>query len=325
MMENKEWVIAPEMQPKISDYGYDLPRALSAVVGVRSIIPEDASTADALGTERMGHGVVIGRNGLVLTIGYLVTEAETVWLKSHDGRSVPGHVLAFDQETGFGLVQPLTKLDLPSLDFGCSARTQAGDRVVVAGAGGRAHAIAARIVSKQQFAGYWEYFLDEAIFTAPFHPNWGGTAMIGSEGELLGIGSLQLERSREGAKAEPINMIVPIDILKPVLDDLVKLGRANRPVRPWLGLYSTEIDDHIVVAGVAKRGPARRAELKTGDVVLAVGHHEVRELADFYRRIWSLGSAGVNVPLTIHREGDTFDVTIKSGERAQFLKQPNLH
>jgi S1-C subfamily serine protease len=324
-MENKEWVIAPEMQPKISDYGYDLARTLSAVVGVRSIIPVDASSADALGTERMGHGVVIGRNGLVLTIGYLVTEAETVWLKSHDGSSVPGHVLAFDQETGFGLVQPLAKLDLPSLEFGNSARTQAGDRVVVAGAGGRAHAVAARIVSKQQFAGYWEYFLDEAIFTAPFHPNWGGTAMIGSEGELLGIGSLQLERSRDGAKAEPINMIVPIDILKPVLDDLVKFGRANRPVRPWLGLYTPELDDHIVVARVAKRGPARRAELKTGDVVLAVGHHEVRELADFYRRIWSLGSAGVNVPLTIHREGDTFDVTIKSGERAQFLKQPNLH
>jgi S1-C subfamily serine protease len=324
-MENKEWVIAPEMQPKISDYGYDLARTLSAVVGVRSIIPEDASTADALGTERMGHGVVIGRNGLVLTIGYLVTEAETVWLKSHDGSSVPGHVLAFDQETGFGLVQPLAKLDLPSLEFGNSARTQAGDRVVVAGAGGRAHAVAARIVSKQQFAGYWEYFLDEAIFTAPFHPNWGGTAMIGSEGELLGIGSLQLERSRDGAKAEPINMIVPIDILKPVLDDLVKFGRANRPVRPWLGLYSTEIDQRIVVAGLAKRGPARRAELKTGDIILAVGGVEVSELGDFYRRIWSLGDAGVGVPLTVHRDGDTFDVTVKSGERNQFLKKPSVH
>lgn len=324
-MAGTEWVIAQELQPKVSDYGYDLHRALNSVVGVRALVPEDASTADALGTERMGHGVLIGERGLILTIGYLVTEANEVWLKLSDGRSVPGHVLAFDQETGFGLIQPLTKLGFPGLDFGVSAKTQAGDRVVVAGAGGRAHSVAARIISKQQFAGYWEYYLDEAIFTAPFHPNWGGTAMIGAQGELLGIGSLQLERAREGAKAEPINMIVPIDLLKPVLDDLVKTGHANRPVRPWLGLYSTEIDDHIVIAGVAKRGPARRAELKIGDIVLAVDNHEVRELADFYHRVWALGAAGVNVPLTIHREGDTFDVTIRSGERSQFLKQPNLH
>lgn len=324
-MAGTEWIIAPELQPKSADYGYDLNRALGSVVGVRALVPEDAATADALGTERMGHGVIIRENGLVLTIGYLVTEAETVWLKLSDGRSVSGHVLAFDQETGFGLVQPLTRLGLPFLELGESAGAQVGDRVVVAGAGGRTHSVAAKIAAKQSFAGYWEYYLNEAIFTAPSHPNWGGTALIGSQGELLGIGSLQLERTRDDAKAEPINMMVPIDVLKPVFDDLLKFGRTNRPVRPWLGIYSTEIDDHIVIAGVAKRGPARRAELKTGDVVLAVGNHEVRELADFYRRVWSLGSAGVNVPLTIHREGDTFDVTIRSGERSQFLKQPNLH
>jgi S1-C subfamily serine protease len=238
---------------------------------------------------------------------------------------VSGHVLAFDQETGFGLVQPLTRLGLPFLELGESAGAQVGDPVVVAGAGGRTHSVAAKIAAKQSFAGYWEYYLNEAIFTAPSHPNWGGTALIGSQGELLGIGSLQLDRMRDDAKAEPINMMVPIDVLKPVFDDLLKFGRTNRPVRPWLGIYSTEIDDHIVIAGVAKRGPARRAELKTGDVVLAVGDHELRELADFYSSVWSLGSAGVNVPLTIHREGDTFDVTIRSGERSQFLKQPNLH
>lgn len=324
-MAGTEWIIAPELQPKSADYVYDLNRALSSVVGVRALVPEDAATADALGTERMGHGVIIRENGLILTIGYLITEAETVWLKLSDGRSVSGHVLAFDQETGFGLVQPLTRLGLPFLELGESAGAQVGDPVVVAGAGGRTHSVAAKIAAKQSFAGYWEYYLNEAIFTAPSHPNWGGTALIGSQGELLGIGSLQLDRMRDDAKAEPINMMVPIDVLKPVFDDLLKFGRTNRPVRPWLGIYSTEIDDHIVIAGVAKRGPARRAELKTGDVVLAVGDHEVRELADFYRRVWSLGSAGVNVPLTIHREGDTFDVTIRSGERSQFLKQPNLH
>ena len=149
--------------------------------------------------------------------------------------------------------------------------------------------------------------------------------MIGAGGDLLGIGSLQLERTRDGGRAEPINMMVPIDILKPALNDLVKFGRLNRPARPWLGLYSTEIDQRIVVAGLAKRGPARRAELKTGDIILAVGGNEVGDLADFYRKIWSLGAAGVGVPLTIHRDGDTFDVTVKSGERSQFLKKPSVH
>jgi S1-C subfamily serine protease len=324
-MAEIEWIVKRELQPNPKDYGYDLDRALSAIVSLRSIIPVDASTAEALGTERAGNGVIIQENGLVLTIGYLVTEAETVWLKLSDGRSVSGHVLAFDQETGFGLVQPLTRLNLPALSFGDSAAANVGDKVVIAGGGGRAHSVAGHIVAMQQFAGYWEYFLDKAIFTAPFHPNWGGTALIGSQGELLGVGSLQLERTRDGGRVEPINMMVPIDILKPVFDDLVKFGRANRPVRPWLGLYSTELDNRIVIAGLAKRGPARRAELKIGDVVLAVAGKEIRDLANFYRQIWSLGPAGVNVPLTIHREGDTFDVTIKSGERAQYLKQPSMH
>jgi S1-C subfamily serine protease len=314
-----------ELQPNPQDYGFNLDRTLSSIVTLRSIIPADASTAEALGTERAGNGVIVRENGLVLTIGYLVTEAETVWLKLSDGRSVSGHVLAFDQETGFGLVQPLMRLDLPSLSFGNSSSAKVGDKVIIAGGGGRSHSIAGNIVAKQQFAGYWEYFLDEAIFTAPLHPNWGGTALIGSQGELLGIGSLQLERTRDGGRAEPINMIVPIDILKPVFEDLIKLGRTKRPARPWLGLYSTELDNHIVIAGVAKRGPAKRAELKIGDIVLAVAGKEVKDLAHFYHQIWSLGSAGVNVPLTIHREGDTFDVTIRSGERTQYLKQPSVH
>jgi S1-C subfamily serine protease len=320
-----EWTVAQEFQPKPADYGYDLARALNSVMGLRSIIPADAATAEVLGTERAGNGVVIRENGLVLTIGYLITEAETVWLTTHDGRKISGHVLAFDQETGFGLVQALASLDLPALSFDQSSTAKVGERVVVAGAGGRKHAVAARIVAKQEFAGYWEYYLDEAIFTFPFHPNWGGTALIGPGGDLLGIGSLQLERARESGRVEPINMMVPIDILKPVLNDLVKFGRVNRPARPWLGLYSTEIDRRIVIAGLAKRGPARRAELKTGDIILAVSGAEVNDLADFYRKIWALGAAGVDVPLTIHRDGDTFDVTVKSGERGQFLKKPSVH
>ncbi len=218
----------------------------------------DAFTAETLGTERAGNGVIIRGNGLVLTIGYLITEADTIWLTLNDGRSVPGHVLGYDQETGFGLVQALAKLDMPALEFGQSAAASIGERVVVGGAGGRQHSVAARIVAKQEFAGYWEYVLDEAIFTAPAHPNWGGTALIGPAGDLLGIGSLQLQQAAEKGPAQNINMIVPIDLLKPIFDDLLKFGRRNAPPRPWLGLYATEVENRLVIVGLADRGPAKK-------------------------------------------------------------------
>ena len=184
--------------------------------------------------------------------------------------------------------------------------------------------MAARIAAKQEFAGYWEYVLDEAIFTYPAHPNWGGTGLISPQGELIGIGSLQVERAREGEN-EHLNMIVPIDLLKPILDDLRKFGRVNRPMRPWLGLYSTEIEDRIVIVGIAPKGPAARAELKTGDVVLEVAGETVSTLAEFYRKVWSLGPAGVEVPLTLYRDGVTFEVGVNSSDRAKFLKAPRLH
>lgn len=318
-----EWKVPQAVQPRAEDYSYDLERALSSVVGLHSIVPQDAFTADTLGAERAGNGVLID-DGLVLTIGYLITEADTVWLHLGDGRVVQGHALGSDQETGFGLVQALGKIDLPSLETGSSKAAEVGERVVVGGAGGRTRSLAGRIAAKQEFAGYWEYVLDEAIFTYPAHPNWGGTALISGAGNLIGIGSLQLERAREG-KNEYLNMIVPIDLLSPVLDDLRKFGRVNRPVRPWLGLYSTEIEDKIVVVGIAPKGPAARAEIKTGDVVVAVKGDRVSTLARFYRKVWALGQAGVEIPLTLYREGVTFDVRVNSSDRAKFLKAPRLH
>jgi S1-C subfamily serine protease len=318
-----EWKVPPAAQPRPEDYGYDLERALAAVVGLHSIIPSDAFTADTLGIERAGNGVLID-DGLVLTIGYLITEAETVWLHYGEGRVAAGHALGFDQETGFGLVQALDRLDLPVLPVGSARNVEVGERVVVGGAGGRTRSVAARIAAKQEFAGYWEYVLDEAIFTHPAHPNWGGTALIAPSGELIGIGSLQVERAREG-RNEHLNMLVPIDLLKPILSDLRKFGRANKPVRPWLGLYSTEIEDKIVIVGIAPKGPAARAELKTGDVVLSVAGERVSSLASFYRKVWSLGDAGVEVPLTLYREGVTFDVAVNSSDRAKFLRTPRLH
>jgi S1-C subfamily serine protease len=318
-----EWRVPAAFQPRAQDFGFDLDRVLSAVVGLHSIVPPDAFSATTLGTERGGNGVLID-DGLVLTIGYLITEAETIWLHLGDGRVIEGHALGVDNETGFGLVQVLGHLDIEPLPLGSSNGAQVGDRVLVGGVGGRTRSLAGRISAKQEFAGYWEYALDEAIFTYPAHPNWGGTGLISSDGELLGIGSLQIERVTEG-RNEHLNMIVPIDLLKPILDDLRKFGRVNKPPRPWLGVLTTEIEDKVVVAGMSPRGPSARAELKIGDVIVAVSGERVATQREFYKRVWALGAAGVDVPLTLYREGDTFNVTLASTDRTRLHRKPKLH
>jgi S1-C subfamily serine protease len=322
------------VQPKPEDYEYELDEVLRAVVGIRALVPPDAFTAEILGTERVGHGVLVRDDGVVLTIGYLITEAETIWLSLSGGRTVPGHVLGYDQETGFGLVQALAHLDLPVLPLGRSSDAEVGMRVVVAGSGGRSRSVAARIIAKQEYAGYWEYLLDEAIYTAPAHPFWGGTALIGPAGDVLGIGSLQIQAvSTDPAmplphrqrQSDDANMIVPIDLLKPIFNDLATIGRPNRPARPWLGLYATEIGTSVALLGVAGRGPAHEADLREGDIVLAVAGRPVSSLAELFRRIWALGDAGVEVRLTINREGRTFEVGVPSTDRRRLLKGPVLH
>jgi S1-C subfamily serine protease len=313
------------VQPKPEDYDFELDQALSATVGIKSIVPEDAFTATTLGTERHGNGVLIRSDGLVLTIGYLVTEAETVWITHSGNRVVPGHALAYDQETGFGLVQALARLDLPALSLGSSSEAEVGDDVVIAGAGGRQHSLAARIIAKQEFAGYWEYVLDEAIFTSPAHPNWGGTALIDRAGDLIGIGSLQIQQASSNRRQADVNMVVPIDLLKPIMQDLLTIGRANRPPRPWLGVYATEVGNSVAVLGLATGGPAQEADVRAGDIVLRVADAPVKDLAGLFRRIWALGQAGVEVPLLINREGETFELNVKSADRRRFLKGPVLH
>jgi S1-C subfamily serine protease len=313
------------VQPKPEDFDFELDRALDSVLGLKAAIRADAFTAETLGSERAGHGVLIRSGGVVLTIGYLILEAETLWITIPGGRVVPGDVLAYDQETGFGLVQPLSRFDLLPLPLGNSSNAQVGERVVVSGAGGRQQAVAARIVAKHEFAGYWEYVLDEAIFTAPAHPFWGGTAVISRSGELLGIGSLLIQQTGQGGQRHDVNMIVPIDLLKPILDDLLTFGRPNRPARPWLGLFATEIGSSVVIAGLFGNGPARQAGLRPGDLVLGVGGAEVRTLAGFFRQVWALGPAGVEVPLQVSRKGRTFEARIRSADRRQFLKGPTVH
>jgi S1-C subfamily serine protease len=296
-------------------------RAAPAVVALRSSIPDDAFTADILGTVREGAGVVIGRDGLVLTIGYLITEAESVWLTTRDGRSVPAHALAYDQETGFGLVQALASLDVPPVALGSSAASKVGDAVaMVSGAG---QPVLAKIVAKQEFAGYWEYLLDEALFTSPAHPFWGGAALIGSEGQLLGIGSLRLEVSK-GREVEAINMAVPIDLLKPILSDLKSRGQLTKPPRPWLGAYAAENNGKVIVMNVAERAPAAQAGLQPGDVISEVRNEEVQGLADFYRKVWGSGPPGTELPVRIVRGGRETWLRIKSADRNSFLKKPLL-
>lgn len=323
-MMQGERKIPVQVQPKTADYSYDLDKAIGAVLSLSSRVPEDGFTAETLGTERAGNGVVIGEDGLVLTIGYLVTEAESVWLTTREGRSVPGHVLGFDAATGFGLVQALGDLGTPVLRLGRSASLKIGDRAVLAGGGGRSHSVAVEVIARQEFAGYWEYVLDEALFTAPSHPHWGGTALIGPKGDLLGIGSLQLQQGGQAA-GRAINMIVPIDLLPPILDDLRTRGRANRPPRPWLGLYATESEEGIVIMGLADGGPAETAGLQGGDVVAAVAGEPVSDLAAMFRSIWALGEAGARIPLTVKRDGRAVLLNVVSGDRDKFLRTPSVH
>ena len=324
-MKNQDWEIPPALRPKVADYSFDLERALKAVVSLKTYVPADAFTANSLGTERAGSGVMIRETGLIATIGYLITEAETIWITTNDGQVVPGHALAFDQETGFGLVQALGKLEIPHLELGDSDRLKVGDQVIIAAGGGRHHSVDTRLVGRQEFAGYWEYALDDALFIAPAHPFWGGCGLIGTDGKLMGIGSLILQQGDQRGRRLDMNMVVPIGLLAPILSDLLTYGRVNRPARPWLGMYATESGDSIVIGGTADNGPAEQAGLRPGDKILTVNDEEIPDLVGLWRRVWSSGSAGAEVRLRIERDGDARRVSMRSADRTSFLKSPRLH
>ena len=312
-----------DLRPTPPAYGFDLDRALSAIVALEASVPEDAFTATTLGTARVGNGIVIGPMGLVLTIGYLVTEAEHVTLTLVGGEQVAAHPLAADPVTGFALVQALEPLDLPVLRLGDSRRLRAGSRIIAAGAGGRAHAAAGRVLTRMPFAGYWEYLLDDAIMTEPAHPHWSGAALIGDGGELMGVGSLMLHRATNAGVA-PFNMFVPIERLPPILDDLAQ-GKAPYPPRPWLGVIGREDGRHVIVVSLSPGGPSARAELRPGDAILAVAGVPVADLAAFYTELWRQGPAGAVIPLTLRREGDVFEVEVRSADRMALLRKPRFN
>lgn len=323
-MAKSETGIPTHLQPKPEEFGFDLEQALRAIVGLRAHVPEDAATAGTLGTERAGSAVQF-RPGLFLTIGYLITEAEAIWLTTADGGAVAGHTLAYNQETGFGIVQALGRLDLPTVRLVDSSGARPGDPVLFAASGGRRSAVSTKIIGRQEFAGYWEYLIEDAIFTTPAHPFWGGGALLDANGHLIGIGSLVLQQGGAGSKRQDMNMVVPTELLLPIYDDLARGEAGQRPGRPWLGVYAQEIHKHVVVVGIAGRGPADRAGLKAGDVIRSAGTMDITNLADFYRSMWALGPAGVDVPLTLEREGDVFDLRVTSADRRSFLKGPRLH
>jgi S1-C subfamily serine protease len=325
MSESSEPELESPERPNPKEYTFDLDAALACVVSLRSQIPEDALTASVLGTERAGHGVVIADDGLIVTIGYLITEAESLWITTNAGVTVPGHVVGYDQETGFALVQALQPMGSPSMALGDSSALQVSDRLITAGYGGLDQAIKTVVVAKREFAGYWEYVLDEALFAAPPHPNWGGAALIGDRGELLGIGSLLVQQIDEGGQQSGANMIIPIDLLKPILDDLRMYGKRNAAPRPWIGFLVQEVSHHLVVSGVYDDCPADIAGLQVGDVIREVEGDPIGGLAELFRRIWRTGEAGVDISLTIMRNRESVSVTVHSTDRDSCLKSAHLH
>lgn len=290
-----------------------------AIVKVRALIPKEARTASSLGTEREGHGVLIDSGGHILTIGYLIVEAETIEVTGPDGKSARASFVGYDHDTGFGLLRVESLLGVAPIQLGQSTNLKTGDPILVAGHGGSDSVQAARVISRREFAGYWEYLIDDAIFTAPPYANFGGAALIGSDGRLVGIGSLFTQVVIQGLGPIASNMFVPIDLLKPILSDLKTLGRPRKAARPWLGINSEEAHGRVFITQTTSDGPAERAGLQAGDLVLAVGGKEVEGLGDFYRKIWAMGDAGVSVPLSILRGTRIREVTVRSIDRYEFL------
>lgn len=292
---------------------------LSAVVGLNTTIPRNRRSAQTLGAEREGHGIVIDDEGLILTIGYLITEADTVTITDNEGNSIPAGVVGADYESGFGLVRTTFPPRIKPMRLGDSDSLELRSEAFVAGVGGEKAALKVKVAGRREFAGYWEYLLDNAIFTVPAYPLWGGSALVNAEGELLGVGSLLVQEALgPGAPAFPGNMYVPINRLKPIFDELVENGRLKKPPRPWLGLITLEHMGMLVLGGVSEGGPADRAGLQRGDVLQALNGEVLDDIADFYRKLWASGPAGSVVTLRMERDNDAFEVTVRTGDRTSY-------
>jgi S1-C subfamily serine protease len=293
---------------------------VSAVVRIKTHVNPEGRTVEGLGREREGSGILIDNDGLVLTIGYLMVEAYAAEVVDNSGRTVPASVVGYDHETGFGLLRTMEPLKLKPMPLGKSADVKERDPVLVASFGGPDMVAGAYVVAKREFAGNWEYMLDEALFTAPPHPAWSGAALINREGKLVGVGSLIVGDAAGGSDKTPGNMFVPIDRLLPVLGDLISDGRVAGPGRPWLGVNTDELRGRLFVSRVTPGGPAEKAGLKRGDVVVGVNGVPPKNLADFYRKVWAQGAAGTTVAIDVLQDSQVRRVEIKSINRLDHLK-----
>ena len=312
----------PAAAPPAAQAAPDLTIDALSVVKVRSKAVANARSGRSLGPQREGTGVVIDSDGLVLTIGYLIVEAETVELSTADGRSVPAAVVAYDNATGFGLLKALRPLPVRPVQFGQSAGIGEREMVLIVGFDGVAPAY---VVSRRPFIGYWEYLLDDAIYTAPATVNWSGAALLNREGKLLGIGSLVVGDSMGTRSQVPGNMFVPIDLLKPLLGDLIATGKPSGRPRPWIGINSQEVQGNVIVTRVSPEGPAEEANIRTGDVIVAINGQGIQGQADFYNKLWKSGAAGIDIPLDVLRAGKVEKITVKSIDRDKYYRPKPIY
>ncbi len=294
-------------------------KILQAIVKIQAHVPSTARTAEILGQNREGSGVLIDRNGYILTIGYLILEADRVELIDFTGKKIDATFIGYDHNTGFGLIRSNRNLDFEPMEVGHSASVQVGDPLLVAGYGGSDTIRGVRVAARKTFAGYWEYLLENAIFTTPPYANYGGAALIGRDGRLLGIGSLFTQVLIPELGSVPGNMFVPIDRLKPIIDDLKSIGRSSLPPKPWLGINVQEVQGRIFVIRTTKDGPAFQAGVKKGDIILTVDEKPINGLADFYHKVWAMGEAGVHIPLTVLQGTQIRKIQIRSRDRYDFM------
>jgi len=302
------------------DHRISLDDLLAAVVKVKTYINPDGRTVDNLGRQREGSGVIIDESGLVLTIGYLMVEAHAAEVSLASGKTVPAVVVGYDHESGFGLLRTLEPVKVKPMPLGKSAAVKERDPVLIASYGGRGMIAPVRVVSKREFAGGWEYMLDEAIFTAPPHPEWSGAALINREGQLVGIGSLIVRDASSAKDAVPGNMFVPIDRLAPILADLLANGKPSTPPRPWIGMSTEEVSGRLLVSQVTAGGPAEKAGVQRGNIVVGVDGAVAKTLPELYRQIWARGAAGVVVPLDVMQDDKIRRLDIPSMNRLDHLR-----
>ena len=303
----------PAVRPQSSERTVDV----LSVVKLRSKAFSGARSSRTLGSQREGTGVVLDAEGLVLTIGYLILEAETVELSTADGTSFPATVVGYDSTSGFGLLRSLRPLPIAPVQLGKSAQITSRERVLIVGFDGVAPAV---VVSRRPFVGYWEYLLDEAIYTAPVTVNWSGAALLDREGKLLGVGSLSVTDALGSDSQVPGNLFVPIDLLKPLMKDLIAYGKSSERPRPWLGVQTQEVHGNVIVTRVSPESPADVAAMRPGDVIIAIGGENIKGQSDFYTRLWSHGAAGVEVRLDVLRAGKIQSVTVTSSDREKYYR-----